>query len=134
MHSSLTYFSSRRRMGIHLALIFALLMQSAIPLQSHTVFAKNDFGHLVVICTWNGARVEWIDLPGPDDASSVERLSPACLFSQLLASAGLSVAPTFPVALFVPFGALDEYRVAYFAVASLEAYLIRAPPDSVDRV
>ena len=108
--------------------ILSLLAQAAIPLQAHTTLASVSTGQVIVVCTWAGPRERLWPHGDNDGERTADALSPALLFSQLLASADL----------FIHAAVVDEVRVpittpaetpaiaAFPHVASI--YAIRAPP------
>ena len=72
------------------ALSIALVAQVLVPLQSHTRFAADESGQVVLICTLAGNKTisldEFLGRDAPvDDAGLDEIHNPAMLFSQLLA-------------------------------------------------
>lgn len=121
----------RRNCPVHWLLVLALLAQSALPLQAHTVLASDGAGQLVVICTWNGTRTERLQGQGDDPGATVERLSPACLFSQLLAAADLSPGITLPASVTIRPVTIVEHESPPRATAPARAHSIRAPPQGL---
>lgn len=126
--NTLPHLRRRQRLGLHLTLAFVLLMQGAIPLQAHTQLANDGRGHVVIICTWDGQRTAEIDDPVADPDSSTARLSPSCLFSQLLSAAAPADASLLPFTLY-RFIAGDNSRACPpFVSTSVDLRRIRAPP------
>lgn len=116
----------RRSDGLPVLLALVLLFQSGIPIQSHTAIAHDGHGQVVVVCTLYGPVDSALDLP--QVPVPTERKSPACVFSQLLASADLSV----PTCLLAPTRSLvvgvDATVESPHAAHPERPYLIRAPP------
>lgn len=127
MHA-LPHLRRRQRIGLHLTLVFLLLMQGAIPLQAHTRLAHDASGQVVVVCTWDGTRTEVIDAPDADPGSTEAPLSPACLFSQLLSSAAPAAASLSPVTLYQLVPGDETGACPSLATAPDDPYRIRAPP------
>jgi hypothetical protein len=122
-------FRVHNKTGWHWLLVFVLLGQAAIPLQAHTSLATNAAGQVVVICTWQGQRVE--RLPhGDNDQATADQWSPAVVFSQLLASAATSGQAKVTQASYLPLGTSTPIPRCGCASAVLTSCSIRAPPVS----
>jgi hypothetical protein len=110
-------------------LVLAVTAQAAIPLQVHTVLAKDLSGQVVLLCTWEGPRL--VALGESDDAPTdpVDRISPACLFSQLLAAASLAPTTVGPSPVFVASASLDIPTAQALSLPDDRIHAIRGPPD-----
>lgn len=124
-----SFMATRKRFdGLAVLLALVLLFQAGMPLQSHTVLAHDGHGLVVVVCTLYGPVVSAIGMPQEPDPVPAERKSPACVFSQLLASAAFSV-PTLLLTPTLSVIAGVDSRVESIRTAHVvHPYLIRAPP------
>lgn len=111
-------------------LVVAIVAQGAVPLQAHTVLAKAPGGQVVVVCTWEGPRTVVFD--GSDGApiDQADRVSPACLFSQLLAAASLTSTQVRPSPVFVASASPEIPSTRTLHRLSQRIHAIRGPPDS----
>jgi hypothetical protein len=108
--------------------MLVVVVQAAIPLQLHTALAKSGSGQVVVVCTWAGPRTVAFGEPEPPPGEAVDRVSPACLFSQLLAAAAVTANTTGASPVFVTVStaqAVPETQVRY---RNARSYGIRGPP------
>ena len=123
-------YSSRpsRIAALNWLLGLALLAQAAIPLQAHTALAADSTGQVVVICTWDGPQERPFPYGG---AGAGERLSPAFLFSQLLASADLCGEAIAVNSVLIPIITLTESPSIGVISPVASLYSIRAPPLTV---
>ena len=114
---------------VHWLLPWAFIAQAAMPLQAHTKLAASESGQVVVLCTWTGTRSVAFGEPEAPHGDSPERVSPACLFSQLLHSADVTAedSPSAPV--FVSVSIRPAEFVDRFPPEARRSHAIRGPPS-----
>lgn len=110
-------------------LVLAVIAQSAIPLQAHTVVTKDLSGQVVLLCTLQGPRL--VALGTFDDAPTdpVDRACRACLYSQPLAAASLASTPEGPLPAFVASASLDIRTTRAHPLPDKRVHATRGPPD-----
>lgn len=120
-----------RGASLHWLLVFAVMAQAALPLQAHTKLAADRTGQVVVICTWEGLQERRFPHDGGDPQPMADELSPALLFSQLLASADINGDAQPVKSVLIPVIKLTEVPRVIVQAPVASVYSIRAPPQRV---
>ncbi len=120
------HYRRHRELLVH-CLVFLLLAQVFVPMQSHTRWVASEDGHVIEMCTLQG--IVLVDAEtGEKIAADAPSVSPAMMFSDLLSHAldtvthaetawvALIPSETAPPRLGTPSSTYSHYR------------LIRAPP------
>lgn len=120
-----------RKPGVlHWLLAWTVIAQAAIPLQAHTTLARGDTGQVVVLCTWTGTRTVAFGEPEAPSGDTVERTSPACLFSQLLSAATATADVPVQQPAFVPVATIVVGFDSQFQPEARRTHAIRGPPTA----